>query len=103
MMRPQSTAFGRYLRAARLRWGHSERHAAFIRMTERGPDRWLVEVTPDDMLVPSDDTKTERVIWYDDKTEAADILDALTCMRGVRPRVPLTFVVDEQGREVRHG
>lgn len=97
-----SSAFGRYLRAARLRFGHSKRHAAFIRMTRAGPGRTRVEVVPDWQLVPCNMDKTEHIVWYDEENREA-VLDALACMRGVKPRVRLEFFVDDDGREVRAG
>lgn len=53
-----SNAFGRRLRAARMRFGHSERHQAFIRLTPIAEGRTRVELVPDSMLVPNDKPDT---------------------------------------------
>lgn len=88
--------FGTRIRAARLGYGWSSRHGAFIRMSTSG-SRNFVELCPGDRLPTKGATKEYRCWW-----DTPEILDYLPWLRSVRRvKVPIRVEVDDAGRIVK--
>lgn len=107
---PRGPSFGHLIRGLRLRYGWSQRHRAFIRMTQVGEHAFRIDVASGDRL-PSWEPKRKQeqhALWYDkegDDTPDA-ILDACGPLRRLAEAGGLgashyrEYFVGEDGEEI---
>lgn len=94
MRRVGMPTLGPMIRAHRLGWRWSDRHGAFIRMSDAGPDHTLIELAPADG-VPGGKTKGGfyRCWW-----EGEDVLGLIPWLRNItRVHKLISVVVDDHG------
>jgi len=91
-------SFGSNIRAARLGWRWSDRHGAFIRMSDAGPGQSLIELAPADGLPGTRCSGGFHRCWW----EQPGILDMIPWLRPVRRVKRLVrVVVDDEGNPAR--
>lgn len=72
---------GQKIRAARLCWHHAPRHGAMVRVRDLSSSSFLVELWPDDQIVPRHHANKE----FRDLCGVADeIMDKSPVLRGIR-------------------
>lgn len=94
------TAFGNYLRAARLGFHWSPRLEAFLRLTDLPGGRWLAELAPRGCL-PSAPARAHRVWWEGEQDPDAVVALSPGLLAHARPAGPVSIVLDDTGAEVR--
>ncbi len=95
-----SPSLGTMIRARRLGWGQSKKHGAFIRMSDAGPGRSLIELCPVNAIPGKKTPHREHCCWWDDP----GILDMIPWLRPVR-RIKryIAVVLDDHGAIVESG
>lgn len=71
-------SLGIMIRARRLGWGLSKRHGCFLRMSNNGGERSVIELCPIN-AVPQKKLKTDHRCWW----ETPEILDMLPWLKYV--------------------
>ena len=93
-----SNSFGRYLRAARARYGHDEILKAWVRVSE-ADGLWRLECYPESELVPSErhDRKQKYQIWYvEGRKTLTDMSEALQKMAPLK-EAKIFYLNDDGG------
>lgn len=97
------TAFGNYIRAARLGFHWSEAIRAWVRVgVLNRNDRWLVEVAPQDHVPNKAQTRT-YVCWWDRNAseEAETIIRLSPVLSAIRePDSYRSYILGDDGKEI---
>jgi hypothetical protein len=89
-------SLGTMIRARRLGWGLSNRHGAFIRMSNDGGEQSMIELCPIN-AIPSKKIDYHRCWW--DTPEILQMVPWLAMIRKVKKYIAVT--VNEHGQIVR--
>lgn len=98
--------FGQMLRAARMRYGWSKMHGAYIRIAAAGPP-YRIDVHPPGLIKADKRSEDEEyVLWWSPRPtrdpSCLEFLGKIEPLQGVSMiRKPFSFWVDEEGRAVR--
>lgn len=103
-MRQQSSAFGRYIRAARLGFHLVPSLKSWVRLSDAG-EAFRVDMVPEGMLIPGDfakDPRREHRVWWEGDPKGERLLALSPALQRLgAPLKPLSFLLDEGGEEVR--
>lgn len=94
------TAFGDYIRAARLGFHWSPLLEAFLRISDAPGGRWLAELSPPGRL-PSNGSGKKHRRWWDDQDPDELVRLSPALLKRARPPAPVSLLLDDDGAEVR--
>lgn len=88
-------SLGAKIRSRRLRWNHSARRHAWVRIADLGPGLWRIELAPDEKLPPPHKGHLAYRIVDDGLDEMLDMIPTLAAVRKVKRYI--VFNVGEHG------
>lgn len=92
--------FGKALRAARLGYGFSEKHRAFIRLSDPMSGKVHISVVPEDKLIPATAPGKYHRCWWEGPDHGQNLLDMVPVLRHLtRVKTTIGFYVDAETGE----